>query len=130
HSSHAPSGPYVSRATSYLAAPPRRAKPPFRPLAPSAMPRASCTRTLRPPRARARAHAQPVIPAPITTTSTESRGFTFTVGRASSSQKGVVSILPMLLERAIAPVTFRHDAGELQLGKTGGHLGPPPPTTP
>lgn len=73
------------RATSH----PPRAKPSLRPLAPSATPRASCTRTRSPPRALASAHDTPVIPAPMIATSTvrsrpESTGF---VG--SSSQNGV-----------------------------------------
>src|ERR671919_482183 len=49
-------------------APPRSAKPPFRPLAPSASSRASWRTTRSPPSASASAQAQPVIPPPTTAT--------------------------------------------------------------
>jgi hypothetical protein len=58
---------------SYGAAVPRSAKPPFRPLAPSATRRSSTSRTRTPDSASASAHAQPVIPAPTIPTSTLSR---------------------------------------------------------
>ena len=59
----AASRPIDSTVTSYGAAPPRSAKPPFRPLAPPAISRASCSRTFSPASASASAAAQPVTPA-------------------------------------------------------------------
>ena len=55
--------------TGYGAAPPRSAKPPFRPLAPPAISRASYNRTRKPASASASAQEQPVMPPPTTATS-------------------------------------------------------------
>jgi hypothetical protein len=81
--------PYVSRATSYLAAPPRSAKPPFRPLAPSATPRRSRTRTRLPACASVSAQEQPVMPAPMISTSTASSLEAESGMPSSVSQNGV-----------------------------------------
>ena len=50
--------------TGYGAAPPRKREPPFRPLAPPAISRASYRRTRSPASASASAQEQPVIAAP------------------------------------------------------------------
>ena len=89
HRSRAASRPTVSTATGYGAAVPRKAKPPFRPLAPSATRRASWTRTRRPARASASAHERPVTPAPtIATCGAPSSVRLGISGAGSSSQKG------------------------------------------
>ena len=58
-----------ARVAVYDSAPPRSAKPPFRPLAPPPTIRASSTRTRIPADASARAHERPVTPPPTTATS-------------------------------------------------------------
>jgi len=70
HSASARSRPNEATASSYGAAVPRSAKPPFRPLAPSATRLSSTTRTRSPASASASAQAQPVTPAPTIPTST------------------------------------------------------------
>ncbi len=86
--SAAASPPSHSRALSYAIAPPRRAKPPLRPLAPEATARASCTRTRLPLRASVSAAEMPVTPPPTIATSAEpSSGRDGSVGAASASQK-------------------------------------------
>ena len=67
--SRAASSPSHSRARLYGIAPPRSAKPPLRPLAPSATRLASCTRTRSPASASASAAEQPVVPPPTISTS-------------------------------------------------------------
>ena len=65
--------PSHSRALSYAIAPPRRANPPLRPLAPEATARASCSRTLLPRRASVSAAETPVTPPPTIATSAAPR---------------------------------------------------------
>src|SRR3954465_1738219 len=68
-------------------APPRSAKPPFRPLAPGAPARASRRRTRTPASASVSAHEQPVTPPPTTTTSGTPRSrLAGSFGASSSSQ--------------------------------------------
>ena len=68
-------------------APPRSAKPPFRPLAPDAIARASRRRTRTPACASVSAHEQPVTPPPTTTTSGSAPSrIAGSAGASSSSQ--------------------------------------------
>ena len=115
------SAPIESTRTGYGAAPPRSAKPPFRPLAPPAISRASNSRTVMPASASASAHAQPVIPPPTTATSTLPSSAREGSGSAgSSSQYDVVDIGAAILDgSSIDTVLERHATGELELDERG-----------
>ena len=65
---------------------------------------------------------QPVIPAPMTATSTSPCGPGRPGGVGSSSQNGV-STKAMLCEPAVDPVSFRHQARDVELCERSDHLG-------
>ena len=84
-SARASAWPRAATASGYEIAPPRSAKPPFRPLAPPAISRASCSRTRRPRSASASAHEHPLTPPPTTIASGGPERVT--AGRAGASSR-------------------------------------------
>src|SRR3954447_24916435 len=108
---------------SYAGAPPRKAKPPLRPLAPPAISRASNSRTRLPASASLSAQAQPVTPPPTTATSTgpADRSAGAARGeRGSASQYELISMSAILAPRSHPPVKtvgLGDGAEQLELGQ-------------
>ena len=118
--------PIESTRTGYGAAPPRSAKPPFRPLAPPAISRESNSRTVMPASASASAHEQPVMPPPTTATSTSpSRAADGQrIGRLGEPVRRRLHWQAILDGSSIDTVLERHATRQLELDQRSGTLAP------